>query len=109
MGYKKIRDHTWGGLLSQDDPKGLNKKDTDDVRRYLRLFERIYFALEDGAIKGDVVRKMWGYRIKQVTNDDKVCTMIFKNKDIKGEPWESFIKLWEKLYKSDYNNKRKQL
>jgi hypothetical protein len=93
----KIDDKQWQGPV--------NQQERNQVRRYLAVFQRMGFLVQDGLLELDEVDALHGDRLARVLRREKVQAVIgalppdavIRNY---GDPatWPELIWLWHKLY-----------
>jgi hypothetical protein len=91
-----------GGKWSKNNRGPKTPKEWAAVDSYMGLFERINILVKDKIISIDVVDQLYGYRITNITANNK----IKKNKlDNIGENWCNFKELEEAIIKTQSRRK----
>lgn len=83
-----------GGKWAANDAGPTTPSEWADVEIYMGLFERINILIEKEILDKDTVRKLYGYRVRNIVANKTIRDVKLKRE---ARSWQDFIRLCESL------------
>ena len=85
-----------GDLRKKEDP---SHQECVDIERYMGLFERAQIFLDDGFLRLDRFKDLYGYRMKNIASQPWVLEAKLRKQK---NGWARFLDLYRRVYPEDH-------